>query len=72
MVINVEISVTMAVVGVSLFILHEIIVALIKMNAMMSFISYIIVGVMAFVERPALTSAMISHRIRPLTCIEIG
>lgn len=71
-VINVEISVTMAVVGVSLFINQIIDVALIKMNAMIEFMSFIVVGVMAFVERPASTSAMISHRTKPLTHIEIG
>ena len=72
MVINVEISVTMAVVGISLFIYQMIFVELIKMNAMIEFISFIVVGVMTFVEGPALTSAMISHRTRPLTRIEIG
>jgi hypothetical protein len=62
----------MAVVGVSFFIYQIIIVELIKMNAMIDFISFIVVGVMAFVERPASTSAMISHQTRPLARIEIG
>lgn len=70
--INVEISVTMAVVGVGLFIYQMINVELIKMNAMMKFVSFIVVGVMTFVERPASTSAMISHQIRPLAYIELG
>lgn len=70
--INAEISVTMAVVGVGLFIYQIINVELIKMNAMMELISFIVVGVMTFVERPASTSAMISHQTRPLTNIELG
>lgn len=70
--INVEVSVTMAVVGVGLFIYQIINVELIKMNAMMDLISLIVVGVMTFVERPVSTSAMISHQIKPLTSIELG
>ena len=69
--INVEVSMTMAVVGVSLFIFN-LLVELIKMNAMMNIISFIVVGVMTFVERPVSTSAMISHQIKPLTSIELG
>lgn len=48
-VINVEISMTMAVVGVGLFIYQSMNVGLIKMNAMIGFISFIVVGVMTFV-----------------------
>ncbi len=62
---------TMAVVGISLFIFN-LLVELIKMNAMMDLISFIVVGVMTFVERPVSTSAMISHQIRPLASIELG
>lgn len=70
--INVELSVTMAVVGVGLFIYQIINVELINMNAMMELISFIVVGVMTFVERPASTSAMISYQMRPLTSTELG
>ena len=70
--INVEISVTMAVVGVGLFIYQIVNVELIKMNAMMELISFIVVGVMTFVERPASTSAVISNQTKPLAFIELG
>lgn len=70
--INVEISETMAVVGVGLFIYQMLNVELIKMNAMMELFSFIVVGVMTFVERPASTSAMISNQTKPLTFIELG
>lgn len=70
--INAEISVTMAVVGVGLFIYQIINVELIKMNAMMELISFIVVGVMTFVEGLVSTSAMISHQMRPLANIELG
>lgn len=70
--INVEISMTMAVVGVGLFIYQIINVELMKMNAMMEFVSFIVVGVMTFVERPASTSAMISYQTRPLAYIKLG
>ena len=66
MVVIVEFSVTMAVVGVSFFFLFKMIYELIIMNAMKNITSFIVVGVMTFVERPASTSAMISHRMRPL------
>lgn len=67
--INVEITMTMAAVGVgSLLVLN--VVKLIKMNAMIDFISFIVVEVMTLVERPVSTSAMISYRTRPLNHTE--
>ena len=60
---------TMAAVGVgSLLVLN--VVKLIKMNAMIDFISFIVVEVMTLVERPVSTSAMISYRTRPLNHTE--
>ena len=53
---------TMVVVGVGLLFFFGM-VKLIKMNTMTDFISFIVVGVMTLVERPASTSTMISHRI---------
>lgn len=69
--INVEITMTMAVVGMCSLLIQGF-VKLIKMNAMTDFISFIVVGVMTLVERPVSTSAMISHRTRPLNRTELG
>lgn len=69
--ITVEFSMTIAIVGVGFFLVLKM-VKLIKRNAMIDFISFILVGVMTFVERPASTLAMISHRNRPLAYIELG
>ena len=69
--INVEITMTMAVVGVVYLLFHNL-VKLVKMKAMTDIISFIVVGVMTLVERPVSTSAMVSHRIRPLFHTELG
>lgn len=69
--INVEITMTMAVVGLGFFLVQGF-VKLIKMNAMTDIVSFIVVGVMTLVERPVSTSAMISHRTRPLSLAELG
>lgn len=69
--INVEITMTMAVIGMCPLLIQGF-VKLIKMNAMTDFISFIVVGVMTLVERPVSTSAMISHRTRPLSRTEFG
>lgn len=69
--INVEVTMTMAVVGLGFFLVQGF-VKLIKMNAMTDIVSFIVVGVMTLVERPVSTSAMISHRTRPLGRVELG
>lgn len=69
--INVEITITMAAVGMGSLLIFNV-VKLIKMNAMIDFISFIVVGVMTLVERPVSTSAMISYRTRPLSRTELG
>lgn len=69
--INVEITMTMAVVGMGFFLIQGFL-KLIKMNAMTDIVSFIVVGVMTLVERPVSTSAMISHRMRPLIRVELG
>ncbi len=69
--INVEITMTMAVVGMGSLLIYNV-VKLIKMNAMIDLISIIVVGVMTLVEGLVLTSAMISHRTRPLDRTELG
>lgn len=69
--INVEVTMTMAVVGLGFFIV-QCFMKLIKMNAMTDIISFIVVGVMTLVERPVSASTMISHRMRPLGRAELG
>ena len=69
--INVEITVTMATVGMVSLLVYNV-VKLIKTNAMIEFISFIVVGVMTLVEGQVSTSAMISHRTRPLDRTELG
>ena len=69
--INVEITMTMAVVGMGFFLIQGLF-KFIKMNAMTDYLSFIVVGVMTLVERPVSTSAMISHRTRPLSRAELG
>lgn len=56
---------TMAAVGVDLL-LYKGITSFIKTNAMTEILSFIIVGVVTFMGRPASASAMISHQTRPL------
>ena len=68
--INVEVTMTMAVVGLGFFIV-QCFMKLIKMNAMTDIISFIVVGVMTLVERPVSASTMISHRMRPLGRAEL-
>ena len=69
--INVEITMTMAAVGMVSLLINNV-VKLIKMNAMIEFISFIVVEVMTLVEGQVSISAMISHRTRPLYRTELG
>ncbi len=67
--INVEVTMTMAAVGMGSLLIYNV-VKLIKMNAMIESISFIVVEVMTLVEGQVSTSAMISHRTRPLTVLD--